>query len=143
MKRCNACKDTKPLDAFSFRSIAAGTRQGKCKACQKDYVRGHYLANKDAYTASAKANRKLRHEQHGLSVEEYAYLLGLHDGKCHLCQERDAVTVDHDHSCCPGHTSCGRCVRGILCRGCNTSIAVLGDSLEGVERAVRYLAAVA
>jgi hypothetical protein len=26
---------------------------------------------------------------------------------------------DHDHACCPGHRSCGRCLRGLLHPNCN------------------------
>lgn len=30
-----------------------------------------------------------------------------------------AAMVDHDHDCCPGGWSCGRCVRGLICSECN------------------------
>jgi hypothetical protein len=45
--------------------------------------------------------------------------------------------VDHDHSCCPGRQTCGKCVRGLICRQCNTAFGVLTE--KGVVRAVRYL----
>lgn len=56
-------------------------------------------------------------------------------GGCGVCGTKDPGRswwhVDHDHGCCPGRVTCGRCVRGILCRNCNTNIvpAVEGPHL--------------
>lgn len=47
--------------------------------------------------------------------------------------------IDHDHSCCPGGTSCGKCVRGFLCAACNAGIGMLQDSVPIMERAIHYL----
>ena len=45
---------------------------------------------------------------------------------CHRCGATgpgcSSFHVDHDHSCCTGEKSCGKCVRGILCLKCNTQI---------------------
>jgi len=30
--------------------------------------------------------------------------------------------TDHDHACCAGPTSCGACVRGLVCRACNREV---------------------
>src|SRR4029077_2130187 len=32
------------------------------------------------------------------------------------------LAVDHDHNCCPGAHSCGKCIRGILCGTCNSAL---------------------
>lgn len=58
---------------------------------------------------------------------------------CEICEKTGHLYIDHDHSCCPGKTSCGKCVRGGLCGECNMAIGALGDTPEGVLRAVKYL----
>lgn len=81
--------------------------------------------------------------RYGLSQEDYATLLALYDGTCHICRQPPpddkVLAIDHDHSCCPGARSCGRCVRGLLCSNCNTGIGNLGDSEERLLSAVKYL----
>lgn len=53
---------------------------------------------------------------------------------CQLCSKvppRGLLHLDHDHITNE--------FRGWLCPSCNTGLGKLGDSLEGVMRAVRYL----
>ena len=38
--------------------------------------------------------------------------------------------IDHDHACCPGGKSCGKCVRGLLCRICNFVLGVYKEDLQ-------------
>jgi len=35
---------------------------------------------------------------------------------------------DHDHVCCSGKKSCGKCLRGLLCHGCNTKLGALENN---------------
>ena len=64
------------------------------------------------------------------------------DGKCAICgrgiilfsgqiRAPDNANIDHCHDT--------GIVRGLLCNGCNTAIGQLGDTPEGVMRAVNYL----
>lgn len=39
---------------------------------------------------------------------------------CALCGDwSEKPHMDHDHGCCTGNYSCGKCLRGILCGSCN------------------------
>lgn len=55
-------------------------------------------------------------------------------------KRKSLLVVDHDHECCPGDThSCGRCVRGLLCHGCNVAAGMLRDNAEYARRLAGYL----
>ena len=53
---------------------------------------------------------------------------------CECCGRIDKLQLDHAH----GGT---RAFRGHLCRSCNIGIGHLGDTIEGVSRALAYLTA--
>lgn len=59
------------------------------------------------------------------------------------CDSTENLHVDHDHSCCPrtssGSTSCGKCVRGLLCRSCNLGLGTLQEDPRRIEGLLRYL----
>lgn len=65
-----------------------------------------------------------------MTPEQYDSLFVAQDGVCAICRRPETkqhrgrgpvqeLSVDHDHRCCPGKTSCGECVRGLLCDRCN------------------------
>lgn len=51
-------------------------------------------------------------------------------GKCKACGGDDRLSVHHDHGCCGGGYSCGKCVVALLCFSCNLCAGVVGDSPE-------------
>ena len=85
--------------------------------------------------------RRIALRSHGLSVEQYEELLFQQDGKCAICHlpSRFTLQVDHDHSCCSGVYSCGRCVRGLLCVSCNRALGLFKDNTSMLKEAIAYL----
>lgn len=80
---------------------------------------------------------------YGLTEHQYQELWDSQNGKCAVCNELETkgkrLHVDHDHSCCPGEETCGKCIRGLLCGKCNTGLGMFNDKEITLLNAVQYL----
>lgn len=66
--------------------------------------------------------------RHGTTVLAILERQGSAAPECAACGGVADLQVHHDHSCCPGPVSCGACVEGYLCRGCNVAEGWLRSS---------------
>jgi len=82
-------------------------------------------------------------KSYGLTLDQYKQMLQEHGGVCAICKQPNSngkrLSVDHDHRCCEGKESCGKCVRGLLCDSCNKGIGILRDSPIVLFAAIEYI----
>lgn len=151
-KTCPGCKIFKTREQFSKARGRKDGLQSQCKECNKRYrekdpekIRA-YLSDYHRRNPRAARDRQLR-SMHKKSLDWYEETLESQGGGCAICgrlpRDGENFHVDHDHRCCPttpkDTRTCGECVRGILCPGCNTGIGKLKDDVRILENAIRYL----
>lgn len=122
-RTCKKCSVAQPLENFyphQRKDQHKLSRSATCKSC---------------VCAQKRIEQPIRRlKRYGLSDATYDGLIEDQDGKCAGCgvsQGRNAWHIDHDHACCPGEKTCGKCVRGLLCRDCNLA---LGHAREDIGR---------
>lgn len=87
---------------------------------------------RDAWSAALKS-------KHHITADEYDAMLEAQGGACAICRrtaedvQQRRLHVDHDHGCCPGKNSCGRCVRGLLCVSCNSRLGWLENNRHVID----------
>lgn len=141
MKTCNKCQEQKDLSEFpKAKQYKYGVRN-ECKKCYTAYMTNYYNSNPDKKAAKVAMNsgRDSNWKRHKITEEQYNNMVDKYDGKCHSCKSRQATNIDHDHSCCNGNRSCGKCVRGLLCHNCNSALGLLKDNVEHINLLSTYL----
>src|SRR5262252_10407466 len=91
-KRCPGCADWLPETSFGANKAMPDGLANRCKDC--------------AWSAGIWSKYRI-------TGERYRGLLDQQDGACALClspAKDGRLAVDHDHNCCPGARSCGKCV---------------------------------
>jgi hypothetical protein len=122
-KQCRRCRTWLGVEQFSKSARSSDGLSGTCQRCHRDHqLRRHF----------------------GISLAEYEGVLADQGGGCAACgmTEKDngrMFAVDHDHACCPSRATCGQCIRGLLCSGCNLHLGRVADDIDRLEALVSYL----
>lgn len=124
-KRCNTCEGWKSVNDFDRHASRPDGLQATCRRC-------------------GLVNHRVR--SYRITADVYTEMLANQGGTCAICRRPDpsgrALSVDHDHECCPeAAKSCGKCVRGLLCWSCNVGIGHLRDDPDVLRAAAEYLMA--
>ena len=118
-KKCFRCAEWKTESEFYAHPKANDKLNGVCKHCVR---------------------MEKTEKQYNLPTGWVAEQLNRLDNVCPVCSmSKSRWAVDHDHSCCLGQSSCGSCVRGLICRECNILLGMANDTPEILEGAARYL----
>ncbi len=141
MKICIKCSENKSLDLFVKAVDCIDGRSGVCKKCKTEQVTRYYLDNPEKKLEKKKKDRisKTNWKSHHISEEKYNEMLSLYEGKCYICKNKNATDIDHNHNCCNGAKSCGKCIRGILCNNCNTALGVLEKNRQNLNFMLQYI----
>lgn len=115
-----------------------------CVMCAREksrlWMRRHPKASRERNNKACAGYRARNPDQHTrrwFRNRGYPEELGVRPDRCDCCGQPPTngkgkvVHLDHDHET--------GAFRGWLCHGCNTGIGLLGDNVEGLERAIRYL----
>lgn len=167
-KVCKECGKRKVVSKFYLTDYAKkhGTksRMPYCIPCYSKRGKAYYAANTAVMNAKSRASVERRKAEdpegfrrarvntylknvYGITLKRWEELYAQQKGLCAICKKPITVKlsgtqdcgVDHNHSCCPGSKSCGKCVRELLCLKCNWGIGQFDDDVIKLRSAIKYL----
>jgi len=129
-------------DCGSIRGVSTSNlKHSTSCGCDKAYAIRSGKSRTSAIPSKIRANKSHLKLTFGLTLEKRDQMISDQDGKCLICKREFEETphIDHDHQCCPGKNSCGKCIRGLLCHHCNTALGNFKDDVSILESAIEYL----
>jgi len=130
--KCKTCGEPKALDEFRVHKESLSGRGSSCKQCESKKSREEYgsdILKSREYSVCKSFN-----------ITPVQYRMFMDVNNCQLCGRefkpisesyRTNRNIDHCHET-------GK-IRGVLCNGCNVALGNLGDTVEGLEKAITYL----
>src|SRR5579863_7681664 len=125
---CNTCGYVGPMVDFVFDERSPRQRRNRCSKCAREMRFKEYQANPEKFRAIQRNHyrarpgylaKKARNYRYRITTEIYEQMLDKQNKACAIClrppSENKILCVDHDHRCCPGSETCGKCMRGLLC----------------------------
>ena len=137
---CKYCRTGTHLNSRNTQKFQCTVEECNKPHYAKSYCRMHYtrvqrngtLETKNKPVDTSKvyiyAKQEYVYKRHYMLMTKYKMTLDEFNTRaangCEICGEfrERSLHVDHNHSCCNGSTTCGNCVRGVICNGCNTAV---------------------
>lgn len=141
--KCRRCATSKRLNGTAVRVRMFFDENGQvCVACKVYREYTSFVAHKSTrskYNTTCK--RCVSVMKYGITLDDYESLLVAQNYKCAICfaSVSGAMHIDHDHECCDGPRSCGKCIRGLLCGSCNSGLGYMKDNTSILMSAIAYL----
>ena len=157
MKKCSGCNIEKDFTDFYGRLGTRDNLNYRCKACCIKSVVSYTIRHPEKrrkqilkYNKKHSVKLKEYHRKRHLIVffnitkEQYESMLLSQNSSCAICgihqsDKKQHFAIDHDHACCKGIKSCGKCIRGLLCFNCNDLLGRAQDQTDILQKAIKYL----
>ncbi len=133
---------------MSQRYSPNGAKRGwNCPRCANERSKAYRLSAPDAYL-----NNKLW-TFYRIRLSDIRHLLVKQNGRCAACGKTPDVgtrgtfagtglVIDHDHACCPWQPReriCGKCIRGLICPGCNVALGMVREDPARLRALADYV----
>jgi hypothetical protein len=137
-KYCDPCREARNKEARKLFQVNNPERGKEASRKYWESRGGDWVKRAEARKRSLKSK--------GLTQKKYDEMVEGQNGVCAICGNPQSKTskygfldVDHDHSCCENSKTCGKCIRGLLCRHCNMGLGCFKDNIELMQTAIEYL----
>ena len=106
------------------------------KAKKKEYNKKHKVKLAEQRKEARTYYKSRLKTKYGITLQDYDTMLAKQNYSCAICgknesEQKHRLSVDHNHT--TGE------IRGLLCVNCNHGIGKLGDSIDMLQKAIKYL----
>ena len=121
MKKCSKCCIEKPLSEFYNQKLGKNGKRADCKKCANLFSNTNW--------------EKYHYKKYGISLTQKQQMIKNQNNSCALCKKQ----FTNKYNTCVDHCHKTGKIRGVLCRACNSALGQLGDSIQSLTLAIKYL----
>lgn len=140
-KICITCKKRKYATAFSPDKRRRDGLQSECRTCKNKKGLNRYHTDEKFRQRVIETAMKSRFKRiYGITLANYQQMLMKQNHVCLICgQPESRIICDKLTQLCVEHDHKTGKVRGLVCHNCNQLLRYASDSVEVLQRTIRYL----
>jgi hypothetical protein len=145
---CKVCNKENSLNHYTktkrVHDVKELDNKVHCRGCKQYLEKSMFYETTKTYCKECYKNREnvKNLKKFNITQKEYDDMLNAQNGVCKICKKDDngkRLCIDHDHSCCSGRYSCGKCIRGLLCNKCNRFIGEVDENTKLLKSMIDYI----